>query len=102
MSYDNPSIDDMMHDIRQVNMANGWYDTPRPFGDDIALLHSEISEAYEAYRKDDNENLAEEMADIFIRLLDTCDRYDIDLYRQFRAKLEINKLRGYKHGGKLV
>lgn len=36
--------------VTMINRANGWYDTARHFGDDIALLHSEVSEAYEAYR----------------------------------------------------
>jgi NTP pyrophosphatase (non-canonical NTP hydrolase) len=41
----------MQADVRAVNEANGWHDdTERTFGDTIALLHSEVSEAFEAYR----------------------------------------------------
>ena len=36
--------------VDKVNRANGWHDDERPFSGDIALLHSEVSEAYEAYR----------------------------------------------------
>lgn len=36
--------------VTKINRANGWYDTARSFGGEIALLHSEVSETYEAYR----------------------------------------------------
>ena len=39
----------MQAEIREVNTANGRHEDVRPFGDDIALLHSEVSEMYEAY-----------------------------------------------------
>ena len=41
---------DMGYVVFMINQANGWYDTARAFGDEIALLHSEVSEVYEAYR----------------------------------------------------
>lgn len=37
-------------EIREINEANGWHDTERTFGDGTALLHSEVSEMFEAYR----------------------------------------------------
>lgn len=86
--------------IRNINMQNGWYDEARPFSADIALLHSEVSEAYEGYRIGDWANVREEMADILIRLLDTCDRYNIDLAHEVTQKLVINAVRGRRHGGK--
>lgn len=120
--------------IRDVNVTNGWYDDERPFGTDIALLHSEVSEAYEAYRDDGMKatvkytsedgyaivpageindynwrqqgligkplGVASELADILIRLLDTADRYEVDLAKEVRAKMAYNETRGYKHGGK--
>ena len=39
--------------IHDINVDKGWrgiYAPARSFGDDIALLHSEVSEALEAYR----------------------------------------------------
>lgn len=112
--------------VTLVNRANGWYDSERTFGDDIALLHSEVSEAFEAYRSwhiDDMtiqecvmdiegehgvdhickpEGVGSELADILVRLLDTCERYKIDLEAEFNRKMEYNATRGYKHGNKLV
>ena len=40
----------MQEEIYEVNEANGWYESERTFGDDIALLHTEVSEMFEAYR----------------------------------------------------
>lgn len=128
-------ITDAQKRIKDVNVANGWYEETRPFSAEAALLHSEVSEMYEAYRSwgvtDETlaqcklngkhptgigsrsesstlplphlckpEGVGSELADIFIRLLDTCDRYDIDLVQEFERKLAYNATRGFKHGGK--
>lgn len=109
---------EMMLDVVEVNRANGWFDDSRTFGDDVALLHSEVSEMFEAYREhglkdvtnqDHNaapnpkpEGVGSEAADILIRLLDSCYRNDVDLEREYERKLAYNRTRGYKHGGKLL
>jgi len=88
----------------------GFHDEPRSFGDIIALIHSEASEALEA----DRENLAKneiyfteswkaygipiEMADILIRVFDVCWFYGIDLEEALSIKMGENEQRGYKHG----
>lgn len=38
-------------EVREVNEANGWHEKPREFGTGMALIHSEVSEALEAYRE---------------------------------------------------
>lgn len=73
------TLADMQDEVREVNEANGWFDSERPFSADIALLHTEVSELFEAMLNNDPENVGEEFADIFIRLLDTAERYDYDL-----------------------
>src|SRR5678816_4590027 len=37
--------------VTAVNTANGWFEGDRSFGDEIALIASELFEAFEAYRK---------------------------------------------------
>lgn len=121
-------LEDMQKRVKEVNVTNGWFDSDRSFGDDIALLHSEVSEAFEAYRSWSTEDVTvaqcknrtsngwhdqeahlckpegvgSELADILVRLLDTCERYDIDLTAEFERKLAYNATRGHRHGGKIV
>lgn len=44
------NLKEMQAEIREVNEANGWFESDRTVGDDVALLHSEVSEVFEAYR----------------------------------------------------
>lgn len=97
-------------EIREINAKNGWNLTkPEDWEDEykipacIALIISEASEALEAFRKDDKENFKEEFADIFIRLASVYKGLGFDdFYTQIQKKLEKNKTRGYRHGGKKV
>ena len=67
---------------------------------DTALLriHSEVSEAGEAVRDNNMELLAEEFADIFIRLVDACEVMGVDLEAETEKKMAINEKRPYLHG----
>lgn len=76
------TLTDVQAEVREVNELNGWFDTERPFSADIALLHSEVSELFEGLEANDSANVAEEFADILIRLLDTAERRGWDLERE--------------------
>lgn len=121
----------MAEEVYACNQQNGWFDDERRFAEDIALLHSEASEMLEAFRdglletayehisttngskflSDQPEiegvlgkpvGIGSEAADVLVRLLDTCKRHDIDLFEEFRRKLDFNWTRGHKHGGKAI
>lgn len=114
------TLEEMAIEVCEVNKDNGWFEEDRRFAEDMALLHSEVSEALEAYRvhgvADQTrmqstyefqrdipakpEGVGSELADILIRLLDTCHRYDIDLEAEYTRKIAFNRTRGYRHGGK--
>jgi len=94
----------------------------------LMLVHSEISEAFEAYRNDrfcNTENFKfdiqimdgtelfkkqfeksvkdtfeDELADSIIRLLAICGENNIDIEFHIEQKMRYNELRGFKYGGK--
>ena len=102
-------LDELAKEIRQINEANGWnvlkfdewadqYKVPGI----LALIHSEVSEALEAFRADDRDNFAEELADVLIRVLDCVGGLSDEFGAVVAAKLAKNRERGYRHGGKRV
>lgn len=113
------ALQSMQLEVVAVNKDRGWYDEDVPFFQAMALLHSEVSEAVEAYRNWGTEDatsqaidqgeghalpkpegVGSEFADILIRLLDDCARWGIDLESEFERKMAFNRTRSYRHGGK--
>jgi len=77
-------------------------------GEAIALMHSELSEALEGIRRGNppSEHIPEfnaaeeEMADLVIRVMDTCQARGWRLGEAIVRKMEFNEGRPYKHGKK--
>lgn len=90
--------------IAHWNTAQGFWDSENT-GEKIALMHSELSEALEADRKDlDSDHIPEftgveeELADCMIRIFDFAGHHELRLAEAFSAKLEYNLTRPYRHG----
>lgn len=66
----------------------------------LLLLVSEVVECSDAVLEASEEHEAEELADIFIRLVDYAAWRGIDLADAVDAKMAVNKTRPYKHGKK--
>jgi NTP pyrophosphatase (non-canonical NTP hydrolase) len=112
----------MTDELREINVSKGFRvpeggPGQNTFGDYIALLHSEVSEALEAYRSWKLEDATEpiysrqlpkpegvgsELADVLIRLIDTADVFGIDLAREYHRKVAYNRTRSYQHGGRTL
>lgn len=90
---------------KEASESNDAAVAPWNFGEKIALIHSELSEALEANRKNlQSDHLPgldgefEELADAVIRIFDLAGAWDCDLSSVILMKLKFNLTRGYKHG----
>ena len=64
----------------------------------ITLIHSEVSEAYEAYRHkniDGKDGFKEELGDVVQRILHLAGIFDIDLEKHILEKIKNNKDRDW-------
>lgn len=107
------SLKDLQDEVVAWAESKGWYPDPNlGFGDMIALLHSEVSEALEAYRLLKLEpctegtgkpiDVASEFADILIRLLHYSAVLGFNLEAEFHRKMAYNAHRPWRHGGKAM
>jgi NTP pyrophosphatase (non-canonical NTP hydrolase) len=120
-------INELSKTIHANYVKKGFYEGEKNIGEMLALIHSEVSEALEADRKDhhcigstikvvntweDDSNFQkaftqsvkdtfeDELADVLIRVLDMAGFLNIDLAEHVDAKLRFNSLRPHKHGKK--
>lgn len=91
-------------EVHQYAIDKGWWDRERPIPELLCLLHSEISEALEAYRNNipysEKHCLSEELADLVIRIWDMSAALEIDIANEVNKKHQENLLRPYRHGNK--
>lgn len=121
-------INNLVKAAHENAKSKGWWDEDRSFGEIIALIHSEASEALEDHRDGHGPDKAwyeekteeglvvkhglflestwkpcgipSELADIVIRVFDACGRYGIDLEQAVLQKMAYNATRPVRHGGK--
>ena len=92
------SLNDLAKLCHGIAVEKGFWDKERNIGEALMLIVTELAEAMEAHRIQDQQNFKEELADSFIRLLDFCGGLAIDIEEEVYKKSIKNKNRPYKHG----
>lgn len=90
-------------EIHKLAVEKGWYEKDRGIPEMLCLIHSEVSEALEAYRDHIPsfcKGCLEELADVIIRVFDMSVGLGIDIVDAVNLKHEFNKTREHRHGGK--
>jgi len=127
MKYNIIGLNELSKQVHDFEVRFGFDNDDVPLR--TSLIHSEISEAFEAFRNnkmfnpdayaeslDINEDTEEawksrfkthikdtfedEIADSMLRLLQLCGKYNIDIEWHMREKMKYNETRGFKFGGK--
>ena len=97
---DNPILKDYQEYIKEMIKERGFDKETIP--EIFMMLSEEIGEMAKAARKHTNiktdnnsrkPELEQEIADVFMYLLDICNYFNVDLEKAFRDKEEINKKR---------
>lgn len=120
------NLNEISKQVYEANKLKGFDVKKENIGQTLCLIHSEISEALEAIRKDKKASLMafdyreedretdldfqsdftalikdtfeDEIADTFIRLMDLVGALEIDIDKHIELKRRFNSLREYKHG----
>jgi hypothetical protein len=112
-------LNELAEAVHRTSAEHGfWEGEHRNIPSKIALIHSEVSEALEDYRKTDSavlhvvrwvvdedgrdkpDGFPIEIADAIIRLLDLAAFVWVDVDEAIRLKAEYNRGRPHLHGGK--
>lgn len=100
---------DMNRMARAINInahSKGFWEDGSTDEQKMLLMHAEISEAVEAHRKGNppsektpnHSSMAEEFADLVIRVMDFCHERNIPLAQAIADKALYNLDRPHKHG----
>ena len=98
LSDSSPTLDDLTEKVRQFTQSRDWsrFHSPRNVAMALAVEAAELLELYlwcedggpQPLHPDRQPRVADEAADVFLCLLNFCDRADIDLAKALDSKLE--------------
>ncbi len=118
-----PTLNSLAKAMHEIAKEKGFWDEKRETGTLLMLIVSELAEAMEAdrlgryadfeqaeqniklggewlanYQSYIKDSFEDEIADVFIRLLDLCGAMSIDISKHIELKANYNKTRECKHG----
>ena len=100
------SLNELAQSIHDNAVAHGFWEGDRNFGETIALMHAELSEALEEHRAGNAliyevdgkpEGTAVEIVDCIIRGFDWLAHENVDIEQVIKDKMAYNATRPYKH-----
>ncbi len=87
-----------MMEVREMADAKGFSARPERTWEMLALIHTEVSEATDAYKKGaDLEKVGEELVDAIIRILHLLSALGVDAEELYQRKMEKNWARPYRY-----
>lgn len=94
------AIDLLTRACHDAARARGWWDKERNVGEALCLIHSEISEAMEGYRRNradehiaDMPSITIELVDALVRIFDLAGGLRLELGKGFAEKMCFNMKR---------
>ena len=100
---DDINLENLVKKVMEISKEKGFgvKDNEVNTIEKIAMIHSELSEALEAYRHKNmrgKDGFAEELADTMIRIMHLAGVHKIDLEKEILKKIERNKEREWDWG----
>ncbi len=91
-------LNERMAEVRAMCDAKGFSAAPERIWEMLALIHTEVSEATDAYKKGEPlDHVGEELIDAIIRILHLVSALGLDADALFDAKMAHNWQRPYKY-----
>ncbi len=91
-------LNQKMIEVRALADGKGFSSSPDRIWEMLALIHTEVSEATDAYKKGDPlDHVGEELTDAIIRILHLLSALDLDAETLFNQKMARNWERPYKY-----
>ncbi|CAG0941973.1 hypothetical protein ANRL1_00766 [Anaerolineae bacterium] len=90
-------LNQKMQQVRALADGKGFSSDPSRIWEMLALIHTEVSEATDAYKKGEPiEHIGEELTDAIIRILHLMSALNLDAEKLFAEKMAKNWERPYK------
>lgn len=95
------TLNNYMTEARELADGKGFSSDVERAWEMLALIHSEVSEATDAYKKGSSyDEVGTELADAMIRILHLCSALGVDIEALYQAKMAKNWERPYRYNTK--